>query len=361
MLNDNRQLRILLVEDDEDDFILTRELLSRIDTWKSLLEWVPNYNAGLDAIEKYCHDVYLLDYRLGDRNGLDLLRHAISKGCKAPIILLTGQGDYKVDLEAMEAGAADYLIKGQITSHLLERSIRYSLQQKKAEEELRESQNQLRRLSAQLLSVQENERKRIAGELHDSVGQCLSAVKFSVESAIHQISRGNPLPGALNAVIPLVQRAMEEVRRIMTDLRPSILDDLGIIVTIGWFCREFKKVYESIQVDLDLAVEEDDVPDALKIVVFRIIQESFHNAAKHSNAERIRVALTKDGSTLKLSITDNGRGFDVGRALTRQVSGRGFGLTSMRERTELAGGRFAITSERGKGTAIGACWPLAGT
>ena len=120
---DNPRLRVLLVEDDEDDYVIIRDLLSEMERFE--LEWVIDYDDALRAIEREEHDVCLLDYRLGERSGLELLREASGRGCKTPIILLTGQGDREVDLEAMQAGAADYLVKGQIDAPLLERSIRY--------------------------------------------------------------------------------------------------------------------------------------------------------------------------------------------------------------------------------------------
>ena len=117
-------LKVLLVEDDEDDYVIICDLLSEMERFE--LEWVIDYEDALKAIEREEHDVCLLDYRLGERSGLELLHEALRRGYKAPIILLTGQGDREVDLEAMQAGAADYLIKGQIDAPLLERSIRYA-------------------------------------------------------------------------------------------------------------------------------------------------------------------------------------------------------------------------------------------
>ena len=123
-MDNNIQLRVLLVEDDEDDYLIIRDLLSEMKTFE--LEWVTNYDDALEAIERGEHDVCLLDYRLGERNGLELLHEASERGFKVPIILLTGQGDREVDLEAMRAGAAGYLAKGQIDAPLLERSVRYA-------------------------------------------------------------------------------------------------------------------------------------------------------------------------------------------------------------------------------------------
>lgn len=134
----NDPVKVLLVDDDEDDYILTRDWFSEMADTRFELEWVNNYEQALEAIAKCQHDVYLFDYRLGSHNGLELLREALSYGCLAPIILLTGQGDHEVDIEAMKAGAADYLDKSLLGAPLLERSIRYAIERKQAEQKIRE-------------------------------------------------------------------------------------------------------------------------------------------------------------------------------------------------------------------------------
>ncbi|HEY9604290.1 MAG TPA: response regulator [Allocoleopsis sp.] len=131
-------VKVLLVDDDEDDYVLTCGWFSEMEGARFELEWVATYEAAIEAIAHHRHDVYLLDYRLGERNGLELLREAVANGCSAPMILLTGQGDHEVDIEAMMAGASDYLDKSQIGAPLLERSIRYALERKQTEQKIRE-------------------------------------------------------------------------------------------------------------------------------------------------------------------------------------------------------------------------------
>jgi len=127
-------IRILLVDDDEDDYLITSDLISEIERSSYELEWVYIYDEALEIIGQHRHDVYLVDYRLGKQSGLDLIREAIAEGCSAPMILLTGQGDSDVDIRALETGAMDYLVKGNLDSSILERSIRYSIQRKQAGE-----------------------------------------------------------------------------------------------------------------------------------------------------------------------------------------------------------------------------------
>lgn len=145
-------MKVLLVEDDEDDFIITREYLNKISSRSFHLDHISDFDQARDVMSRCAHDIYLVDYRLGPHNGMELLKEAVERDCPSPVILLTGLGDREIDVEAMKAGAADYLIKGQINAAMLERSINHSLQRKEAERKLRASEERLR-LSQKLESV----------------------------------------------------------------------------------------------------------------------------------------------------------------------------------------------------------------
>jgi two-component sensor histidine kinase/FixJ family two-component response regulator len=136
----DQPVRVLLVDEDEDNYIIIRDLLAQAEVSGFYLEWVTTYASGLEAIGQHEHDIYLIDYRLGERTGIELLREALKNGSGSPIILLTGQGDHKIDLQAMEAGAADYLVKGQMETSILERSIRYAIERYRTLEALRSSE-----------------------------------------------------------------------------------------------------------------------------------------------------------------------------------------------------------------------------
>jgi PAS domain S-box-containing protein len=232
-------------------------------------------------------------------------------------------------------------------------------ERKRAEEALKESENRLRALSSQLLTVQENERKRIALEIHDGIGQILTAIKFKVEDITQQMSKGKAIvkEKSLETIIPLIQESIEEVRRIQMDLRPSTLDDLGILATTDWFCREFEKIYSTIHIEKLINIHENEVPAHLRTAIFRVMQEALNNIAKHSKADLVHLSLQKTDGTIELAILDNGQGFNLMEVLSVEGSKRGLGLTSMRERTELSGGSFVVESTRGRGTVIRALWP----
>lgn len=129
---------VLIIEDDEDDFFIATNLLSKASIISANVEWTQSYEDGLEMVTSRNYDVCLVDYRLGARNGLELLKEAVERGSTTPMILLTGQGDLEVDVRAMMAGAADYLVKGQIDAQVLERSIRYALERRRADERIRE-------------------------------------------------------------------------------------------------------------------------------------------------------------------------------------------------------------------------------
>jgi PAS domain S-box-containing protein len=230
---------------------------------------------------------------------------------------------------------------------------------KRMEEAIRQSESQLRHLSAQLLSAQETERARIARELHDSIGQGLSAIKFRVEDVLQQVRRGGTDEAfqLLDPVIPLIRKAIEEIRRISMDLRPATLDNLGILATVSWLCREFQGTYRGIRIVKNLTVKEQEVPESLKVVIYRILQEALNNVAKHSGADLVRIHLRKRAGRIELSVRDNGKGFEPARAFSRQVEKAGYGLVSMRERTELSSGSFLLEPNEGNGTRIRASWP----
>jgi PAS domain S-box-containing protein len=221
----------------------------------------------------------------------------------------------------------------------------------KVEIELRESEEQVRLFASQCLTAQETERRRIAAELHDSTAASLAAVRFRIEKTREDVKKGLDVTESLQDLSSNVAQSLAEVRRIMTDLRPSVLDDLGILPALNWFCREYQKTYAHISVEKQMGIEEQEVPDSLRTPIFRIAQEAMNNVAKHSLASLVKLAIQKEGEKILLSIQDNGVGFDPGTA------SKGMGLSSIRERAQLSGGAFELQSGMGKGTTIRVSWP----
>ena len=182
---------------------------------------------------------------------------------------------------------------------------------------------------------------------------------FKVQDVLQQTEQStHAVTEPLRTIIPVVQESIDECRRIQMDLRPSMLDDLGLLPTLSWFCRRFETIYSRIRIEQKVGIEEGEIPNPLKIVIYRVIQEAMNNIAKHSQADSVCLSFRKRDDKMELVLQDNGRGFDQEKAHSRESTRRGLGLSSMRERVELSWGSFAIESTEGKGTVIRASWPL---
>lgn len=258
-----------------------------------------------------------------------------------------------VELERRVAQRTDELLSSN------QELLRVIVEREEAGQALKESQSESKMLSAQLQTAQERERKRIAMELHDSVNQSLSAIKFAIGHATQIAQRGQTEPAMqmLDELVPMVQATMEEVRRISMDLRPRSLDDFGIITTLGWFSREFGRLYQGVDIRALLKAEEQDIPVGLRTAIYRITQEAVNNAMKHGKATRIDIMLSVQPDTIELAVRDNGSGFDPEEAMSRKRLEGGVGLGSMRERAEFSGATFEVESALGRGTLVRVQWP----
>lgn len=228
---------------------------------------------------------------------------------------------------------------------------------RKAEEELRKSGLRLRNLYSQLLRAQEEERRKISKEVHDCIGSPLAGIKIGLENALILNKKGKMEAQSLSALTDLIQNVMRECRRIMTDLRPPVLDDYGIVAAIRWSCERFQLINPGIQIDRQIEVSENDIPAALRIVLFRIVQEALHNAAIHSGAKTITISLFKK-EQIELRIRDDGCGFNMSSVMSRKSEQGGFGISNMQERVELSGGAFEIETNEEAGTTVCARWSV---
>lgn len=211
----------------------------------------------------------------------------------------------------------------------------------------------------QLTAWQECERQRIAADLHDSIGSSLCTIRLKLQEVVAQLrENASPAPiEALTDIVSNVGRSMDELRRIAMDLRPSVLDDLGIVATIGWLSREIEGSQPGIRVEKHIAVREEDVPAPLKTPIFRILQEGLNNALKHSGARLLRVRLGRDETELQLTIEDDGRGFEMWKVLQGLDISQHFGIANMRYRANSSGGKLSIKAAPNAGTVVTCTWP----
>ena len=215
-------------------------------------------------------------------------------------------------------------------------------------ESVRAARERLETLSRRLLTVQEEERRRVAIELHDELGQVLTAVKIGLQS----------MPAQLNESIHSVDRAMETVRDLALDLRPAMLDDLGLAAALRWYADRFA---QQNHVEMRIAIEEvPQLDPGLATTSFRVAQEALTNIARHAAAKNVWLELHRTSSELELAIRDDGIGFDVDAARERAARGASLGLLGMEERVSLAGGSIVISSTPAKGTEVRARFPLGG-
>ncbi len=230
---------------------------------------------------------------------------------------------------------------------------------KQAEQTIAENAERLARLSRQLLAAQETERRRVAHELHDEIGQLLTVVKLDLQTVLRQPGT-TALAPALKEGMESIDRVVAQVRDLSLDLRPSMLDDLGLVPTLRWYVqRQAQRLGAGIEVALSLPPALPRLPGEIETACFRVAQEALTNTTRHAGATRIEVTLAAGERDLELTVHDNGSGFDAG-AVRRRTAG-GFGLLGMQERAELTGGQLTIISAPGQGTTVRARFPAVTT
>jgi two-component system sensor histidine kinase UhpB len=226
---------------------------------------------------------------------------------------------------------------------------------KRVQAELAEKREQLQTLSWRLLAAQEAERRALARELHDDFGQLLTAIRLALEAARRNTSGGGQQQ--LGEGIALIDQAIERVRNLAVELRPPILDDLGLDAAIRWLLRrQFQ--HAGFEVRLRAKNLEARLPTAIETCSFRLVQEALTNVARHAAARHVDVEVSLAEGALRIVVRDDGRGFDASAARRVAAEGVSLGLLSMRERVTLAGGRLDIKSLVGQGTTIEAHLPI---
>jgi PAS domain S-box-containing protein len=211
-------------------------------------------------------------------------------------------------------------------------------------------------LARRLFSVQESERRRIARDMHDEIGQALLALKFSL-SRCQRTSDEPARMTLLSECLHITEDVLRQTRELALELRPSVLDDLGLGPAVEWHV-ERSTVGTGVKADCSIEAGLPAIAPDVQIACFRILQEAVTNSLRHARATRLTVTLRATSAGLELTITDDGVGFDVNAALRDASLGRSMGLLSMRERAELLGGKFCISSTQGRGTAIRVTFPL---
>ncbi len=228
------------------------------------------------------------------------------------------------------------------------------------EDRVKERTAELADLSSQLVFAQENERKRVSYELHDNVWQTLVAIRFDVERLFADQDRMDRavLQDTSKNIMAALLEAVGKIRSMQGDLWPYVLDDIGILATIDWYCREFEKNHPGLTTERQDGLAEHEIISSAKIVIYRILLETLNNVAQHSQANRVFLRLLKKDNRMEFTVTDNGQGFDLEETIAKKSPWGGLGLLSLKARTELSGGRFEVESAPGQGTTVRSSWPI---
>src|SRR5581483_2044697 len=364
------KLRVLLVEDSEDDAALVLAELKRAG-YELLSERVYSAQALQDALSRREWDFVIADYSMPSFTGLEALKLVRGSGRDMPFIVVSGTIGEDVAVDAMKAGANDYLIKDRLArlAPAVERELREATERsdrRSAESALRESENRyrgamqeanlrLQSLSSRMLEVQESERRHIARELHDEIGQALTAVKLHLQSAMRRCGPEARQP--LEECVLITDQALDQVRNLSLNLRPSQLDDLGLVAALRWQIGR-QAAASGLHTEFEADELNERLEAALETACFRFVQEAMTNVVRHAQARNAWIEARRNGDRLRVSVRDDGRGFDVAAA-TREAIARGsLGLLGMQERVGLAGGRLNVSSRPAEGTTIVAEFPL---
>jgi signal transduction histidine kinase len=379
----DRPIEILLIDDDEDDYYLTKQVLSDISHASFNLQWIWKFEEGFEAIRRGEHDIYLLDYRLGEKSGLELLKEARALGCKSPIILLTGQSSTEIDLAAMDAGATDFLEKSRLEAAVLDRTIRYALQQRQYETQLEkkvaERTEELARANEALRLADKRKDEFLATLAHE-LRNPLAPIRNALE--IMRIAADNPT--TIEKARLIMERQTHTLIRLIDDLldisritRSKLTLDLDLLLVreiIDLSLETSQPLLDKAGITLDLEMPERELKvrgDRLRLA--QVFSNLLNNAAKYTKrGGRVCLKVTQSDSFAAICVQDTGVGIppemvsqifelftQVDRSLNRSQGGLGIGLSLVKKLVEMHGGSVQARSEGiEKGTEILVKLPL---
>lgn len=359
----DKPLKILLIEDNPGDARLTQEVIRIGMKDRVEINWLTRLDEGIAELKRQPYDLILSDLGLPDSFGTETFRRLLPHTGKVAVIILTGTFQEEGPaLEAIREGAQDYVVKNELTPGLFSRMVHYALERKRVEIALQEANEslerrvvertrELRALMAKLQSVREEERAKLSREIHDQLGQELTALKM--ELAVLKKSVKGEEAKKIDGLSQSVSGLIDTVRQIASQLRPRILDDVGLLAALEWQAKDFEK-RTGIRCDYSsgidmLALSADD-----STAIFRIFQEILTNVTRHAQAKRVQVDLKKEKGELSLEVMDNGRGIseaEIGNP-------RSLGLLGMKERAALLGGSISFEGRPREGTRVTLHVPL---
>jgi signal transduction histidine kinase len=352
-----RPLRILHLEDDAADGDLVKATLVREGIVCDIVrvEALASFTA---AAREGQFDIILADFSLPGFDGLSALDIAKAQCPDIPFIFVTGKMGEELAIEALKGGATDYVLKDKLSRLVL--AVRRALAEvkerselKEAEQEIRVSHKRLGDLFTHLETVREDERERIARELHDELGQILTALKMDLAWLGDKCRDRRDLFEKTRAMTEIVDSTIQSVKRILMELRPAILDHLGLSASIEWQALDFQN-HTGISCELIIDPPNIVIDGGRTMTLFRIFQEALTNVARHAEATRVTVSLTKTDDEIVLMISDDGKGITK-----EQLSKpRSFGILGVSERVRFWGGSVTVEGTAASGTTMRVALPL---
>lgn len=349
-----------MLEDDDADAQIVQHTLQRGNVLFTA-DRVDNKHAFVRELDKRQPNLILSDFSLPSFDGYSALAIAREKYPDVPFIFVTGTLGEEVAIETLKKGATDYVLKQRLTRlvpsvHRALREAQERAERRRAEEQLRQSHKQLRSLSVYLQHVREEERIRIAREIHDELGQQLTGLKLQLTWLDSRLPRDSrEIHRKTRSMAVGIDETIQTVRRIATELRPGVLDNAGLLAALEWQATEFQKK-TGIECRVQSSVHDTILDQDINTTFFRIFQETLTNVIRHANATRVDVRFMETASSFVLEVRDNGRG--ISEAEINNT--KSIGLLGMRERAGLLGGEVRLRGELRKGTTVSVRIPKPG-
>ena len=337
-------LRVLWAEQEAAHVEMASSVLQRAG-FNLQAEVVAAREAFQEKLAAGVFDIVISAYNLPGWNALEALELLRKTDIHTPFILLTGSLPEETAVACVDQGITDYVLKDNLPR--LPISVRLALLNRNAQRRLTRSREQLRSLAARLQSIREEERSKIAREVHDVLGQALTGIKMDVTWVMARLPDDTRLVARTKSLSALIDSTIQMVRRIATDLRPGILDNLGLVAAVEWETGEFQ-TRTGINCRLNTNLRDASIASESATAVFRIFQETLTNVARHAQATEVDVSLEVTDGTLVLHVRDNGRGVPEDKLFAPQS----LGLLGMRERADLFGGHVTIVGQSAIGTTV---------
>ena len=353
-------LHILHLEDDSHDAALVRSALET-GGFTCAITLVLNRVGFVAALERGGMDLILSDFSMPEFDGLSALGMARSRHPDIPFILVSGTLGEERAIDSLKSGATDYVLKERLARlvpavHRALQEVKERVDRKLAQKKREEYSLKLQVLSRRLVEAQETERRHLARELHDEIGQALTVAQLNLQAMVQAPGTKTLVP-RLKESLAVIDRVLEQVHDISLNLRPSMLDDLGLEPALRWFTKR-QAALLGLKASFHADALEQRLDPMIETECFRVAQGALTNVVRHARAKTLKVELRKEAGQLHLLVSDDGIGFDVRAVWEAAVRGATLGLLSMEERAALAGGRLEFTSVPGKGTEVHVWLPL---